>query len=63
MSVYVPSSQNIGGGLFYTGRRGLEVGVTGFTTRNLKALPGFETTATSDRPVGYAGYLVLRVLW
>ena len=62
-SVYVPSSQNLGGGLFYTGRRGLEVGATAFTTRNLKPLPGFETTAMSDKPVGYTGYLVLRVLW
>jgi hypothetical protein len=62
-SVYVPSSQNIGAGLFYTGRRGLEVGATAFTTRNLKALPGFETTEMSEKPVGYAGYLVIRALW
>jgi hypothetical protein len=63
VNVYVPSSQNVGGGLFYTGRRGLEVGAMAFTTRNLKPLPGFDTTETSDKPVGYAGYLVLRALW
>jgi hypothetical protein len=62
-SVYVPSAQNVGGGLFYTGRRGLEVGVMSFTTRNLKALPGFDTTALSHKPEGSAGYLVLRALW
>jgi len=61
--VYVPSTQNIGGGLFYTGRRGLELGALLFTARNLKPLPGFETAQMSEKPIGYSGYFVLRALW
>jgi hypothetical protein len=39
------------------------IGVLGFTRRNLKPLPGYETTQTSDKPIGYMGAFVLRSLW
>jgi hypothetical protein len=63
VAAYVPSSQDLGGGLFYTGRRGLEVGALLFTIRNLKPLPGYDTSAMSTKPIAYFGALVLRALW
>jgi hypothetical protein len=62
-SAYVPSSHYFGGGLFFTGRRGLEIGALFFTRRNLHPLPGFGTSAHSDKPVAYQGTLVFRALW
>jgi hypothetical protein len=62
-SVYIPSTHYIGGGLYFTGRRGLEIGALLFTRRNLQAAQGFETTESSARPVGYVGSLVFRALW
>jgi hypothetical protein len=59
----IPGSQQVGGGVFYTGRRGLEVGLLGFTSRDLKPLAGFQTTAKSETPTGYVGSFVLRALW
>jgi hypothetical protein len=62
-NVYLPSTQDIGGGLFYTGRRGGEIGTMLFTSRNLKPLSGFETNQMSDKPSGVVGYFVMRALW
>ncbi|HTB72835.1 MAG TPA: hypothetical protein VK762_06310 [Polyangiaceae bacterium] len=62
-SVYIPSTHDIGGGLYFTGRRGVEIGALLFTRRNLKADSGFETPESSAKPVGYVGSLVFRALW
>ena len=62
-SVYVPSTHYIGGGLYFTGRRGVEIGALFFTRRNLKPASGFDTPDTSAKPVGYAGDLIFRALW
>jgi hypothetical protein len=62
-SVYVPSTHYIGGGLYFTGRRGLEIGALFFTRRNLKPDLGFETPDSSEKPVAYVGSLVFRALW
>jgi hypothetical protein len=59
----IPGAQQIGGGVFYTGRRGLEVGLLGFTSRDLKPLQGYQTAAMSETPTGYVGSFVLRALW
>jgi hypothetical protein len=62
-SVYLPSTHYIGGGLYFTGRRGVEIGALLFTRRNLKPASGFETPESSAKPVGYDGSLVFRALW
>ena len=62
-SVYIPSTHYIGGGLYFTGRRGVEIGALLFTRRNLKPASGFETPESSEKPVGYIGSLVFRALW
>ena len=62
-SVYIPSTQYIGGGIYFTGRRGVEIGALLFTRRNLKPASGFETPESSEKPVGYIGSLVFRALW
>lgn len=60
---YGPTTHYIGGGIWYTGRRGLEIGALGFTQRNLSPVPGFETSDTSGKPAGYLASLVFRALW
>jgi hypothetical protein len=62
-SVYLPSVQYMGGGLFFTGRRGVQLGALMFTRRNLKPVAGFDTDAESEKPVDYTGQLVFRSLW
>lgn len=59
----VPSEHFFGGGLFYTGRRGLEIGAVAFTRRNLRAQQDYDTDQVSQKPVGYMGSLVFRALW
>jgi hypothetical protein len=61
--VYVPSTHYFGGGLYFTGRRGVEIGALLFTRRNLKPDSGFETAAISEKPVAYVGSLLFRALW
>jgi hypothetical protein len=56
-------SQQVGGGVFYTGRRGLQLGLLGFTSRDLKPMTGYQTGAVSENPTGYMGSFVLRALW
>ena len=56
-------SQQVGGGVFYTGRRGLQVGLLGFTSRDLKPITGYQTVAVSENPTGYMGSFVLRARW
>jgi len=53
----------VGGGIWYTGRRGVEIGALGFTQRSLSPVPGFATNETSGKPVGYMASLVFRALW
>jgi hypothetical protein len=60
---YGATTQYVGGGVWFTGRRGLEIGVLGFRQRSLRAVTGYETTETSAKPVGYLGSLVFRALW
>jgi hypothetical protein len=52
-----------GAGLWYTGRRGIELGALAFTQRSPTPIPGFATTETSGQPAGYLGSLVFRALW
>jgi hypothetical protein len=60
---YGATTQYVGGGVWFTGRRGLEIGVLGFTQRSLRAVTGYETSETSAKPAGYLGSLVFRALW
>lgn len=57
------TTQYVGGGIWYTGRRGVEIGMLGFTQRSLSPVPGFGTNETSGKPVGYLGSMVFRALW
>jgi len=63
VKAYGLTTQYVGGGLWFTGRRGVEIGVLLFTQRSLKPVVGFGTSQTSDKPVGYLGSLVFRALW
>jgi len=63
VSSYVPSTYYVGGGLFFTGRRGLELGALLFSEQNLKPTSGFDTATASGEPHGYIGTLVFRALW
>jgi hypothetical protein len=58
-----PTTHYVGGGIWYTGRRGVEIGALAFTQRSLSPMPGFATSETSGKPAGYLGALVFRVLW
>ncbi len=57
------TTQYVGGGVWFTGRRGVEIGALAFTQRYLKAIEGFETSSLSGKPSGYSGALVFRALW
>jgi hypothetical protein len=57
------TTQFAGGGLWYTGRRGVEIGALAFTQRDLQPIAGFETASVSGKPTGYSGSLVFRALW
>lgn len=57
------TTQYAGAGLWYTGRRGLEIGALAFTQRSLSPVPGYDTSQTSGKPSGYAGSLIFRALW
>jgi len=58
-----PTTHYVGGGIWYTGRRGVEIGALGFAQPSLSPVPGFATSATSGTPTGYLGSLVFRALW
>jgi hypothetical protein len=60
---YGPTTNYLGGGVWFTGRRGVEIGLLGFTQRNLKPISGFATSDHSGQPTGYLGALVFRALW
>jgi hypothetical protein len=62
-SFYLPSTQYAGGGVWFTGRRGLEIGALAFTQHELKAVSGFGTQQVSGKPSGLVGALVFRALW
>ena len=57
------TTQYVGGGVWYTGRRGVELGVLAFTQRSLRPIDGFDTTSSSGKPSGYSGAFVFRALW
>jgi hypothetical protein len=57
------TTQNVGGGIWYTGRRGVEIGLLAFTQRSLRPIDGFETTSSSGKPSGYTGAFIFRALW
>ena len=57
------TTQFVGAGIWYTGRRGVEIGALAFTQRDLQPVHGYGTTEVSGKPVGYSGSLVFRALW
>jgi hypothetical protein len=57
------TTQYVGGGVWYTGRRGVEIGVLAFTQRSLRPIDGFDTTSSSGKPSGYSGAFIFRALW
>jgi hypothetical protein len=62
-NTYGPTTQYGGGGVWFTGRRGVEIGALAFTQRSLRPIEGFDTSDTSGKPTGYVGTLVFRALW
>jgi hypothetical protein len=62
-SFYLPSTQYIGGGVWFTGRRGLEIGALAFTQHEMKTVTGFATQEASGQPSGLMGELIFRALW
>jgi hypothetical protein len=57
------TTQYAGGGLWFTGRRGVEIGALALTERSLQPLNGFATASTSSKPTGYSVALIFRALW
>ena len=47
----------MGGGVWYTGRRGIEIAALAFAQRDLQPVAGFQTAAVSSKPLGYSGAL------
>ncbi|HEX4448871.1 MAG TPA: hypothetical protein VH044_19155 [Polyangiaceae bacterium] len=54
----------IGGGVYYSGRKDLQVGIFGATKRNLRAIPGVaDAPGQSGTPSVQIGEFVMRYIW
>jgi hypothetical protein len=65
-NIYVPSGHYFGGGIYYSGRTDLQLGVSAFMRRNLKPLQVTAvdgTRAETGVPTELHGQFVLRYVW
>ena len=58
-----PSKHTVTAGLYYSGRRNLQLGVLAATTRNLKPVQGLDGERRSGRPHLMFGELSMRYVW